>query len=83
MWAISRTVGVPFGPEPWTPESIGVVGLLSQADELVAVVLVAFVLARLGGARAAISQVYVRLAAMAAGPLFIYSLLSIGGGHHH
>jgi len=83
VWAISRTVGVPFGPEPWTPESIGAIDLLSKADELIAVILVAVVLARLSGARAAISQLHVRLAATAAGPLFIYSLLTIAGGHHH
>jgi hypothetical protein len=28
VWAMSRTVGVPLGPEPWTPESIGPADLL-------------------------------------------------------
>jgi hypothetical protein len=84
VWMISRTVGVPFGPDPWSPESVGAVDLLSKADELVAVILVAVVLARLRGARWAISEVHVRLAAMVAGPLFIWSFIAaFGGGHHH
>lgn len=83
VWAISRTVGVPFGPEPWTPEAIGVIDLLSKADELAAVILVVAVLTRLSGKWRTISPAHVRLAAMVSGPLFIYSLLSIGGGHHH
>ena len=83
VWAISRTVGVPLGPHPWTPEAVGVVDVLSKVDELAAIVLVAVVLARLHGARRAISAARVRLAAMTAGPLFINSLLTISGGHHH
>jgi hypothetical protein len=84
VWAISRTVGVPFGAEPWSPEAVGVADLLSKGDELLAIILVAAVLARLRGARGSISQAHVRIASMLAGPLFIYSLLSaFGGGHHH
>ncbi len=23
LWAVSRTAGLPFGPEPWMPEPVG------------------------------------------------------------
>jgi hypothetical protein len=83
VWAVSRTVGVPFGPEPWSPEAIGAIDLLSKADELAAVLLVWAVLARLRGARWTITQAHVRIAAMIAGPLFVWSLITAAGGHHH
>jgi hypothetical protein len=85
VWAVSRTVGVPIGPQGWHPEAVGVIDVLSKLDELAAVVLIATVLARLRDTRASISPLYLRLAAMLAGPLFIYSFLAAfgGGGHHH
>jgi hypothetical protein len=36
VWLASRTVGVPFGPDPWTPEGIGVADVVESADELAA-----------------------------------------------
>ena len=35
VWALSRTSGLPFGPEPGVPEEIGVPDLVSVALELV------------------------------------------------
>jgi len=37
LWAISRTTGLPFGPDAGTPEAVGPVDLASIALELVAV----------------------------------------------
>jgi hypothetical protein len=37
-WVVSRTVGVPIGPEPWTAEAIGAADLVSTILELVIVV---------------------------------------------
>jgi hypothetical protein len=34
LWAVSRTVGLPFGPTPGVPESIGLVDLLATAFEI-------------------------------------------------
>ena len=35
VWALSRTTGLPFGPEPGTAEAVGVPDLVSVALELV------------------------------------------------
>lgn len=84
VWAISRTAGVPIGPQGWHPEALSAVDVLSKLDELAAVVLMALVLARLRGkGPRAISPLQLRLAAMLAGPLFLYSMLAAAGGHHH
>lgn len=45
VWLLSRTVGLPFGPERWTPEAVGLAdvasGLIELGGLLLAVVLVA------------------------------------------
>ncbi|MEA2156353.1 MAG: hypothetical protein QOE11_2493 [Solirubrobacteraceae bacterium] len=83
IWAITRTAGVPIGPQA-RPEAVGVIDVLSKLDELAAVVLIGVVLGRLRDVRRPISPGALRLAAMLAGPLFIYSVLAaFGGGHHH
>jgi hypothetical protein len=46
VWAASRAVGVPIGPEPWTPEAVGVADLVSTILELGIVVGCAARLAR-------------------------------------
>ena len=33
MWGVSRSTGLPMGPEPWTPESLGGVDVLCAALE--------------------------------------------------
>jgi hypothetical protein len=35
LWVVSRTTGVPFGPEPWTAEPVGISDVLATAGELV------------------------------------------------
>jgi hypothetical protein len=37
VWAVSRTTGVPFGPDPWTPESIALLDGVATAYEAVIV----------------------------------------------
>lgn len=41
VWLLSRTVGLPVGPNPWAPESIGLLDLFATAFEIA---LVCFVL---------------------------------------
>ena len=38
VWAWSRTVGLPFGPEPWTPEAVGRADVAASVLELVTAV---------------------------------------------
>ncbi len=35
VWVLSRTAGLPVGPEPWTPEAVGVADVVSTIFELV------------------------------------------------
>ena len=37
VWVLSRTVGVPLGPEPWTPEPKGVLDVIATVLEVVLV----------------------------------------------
>jgi hypothetical protein len=37
VWALSRTVGVPVPPDPWTPEAVGVADLVATGLELTVV----------------------------------------------
>ncbi len=37
IWAVSRTFGVPFGPDPWTPEGIGLLDGVATVYEAVIV----------------------------------------------
>lgn len=39
LWAVSRAVGLPVGPEAWEPEAVGLADLCAGALELAAVVL--------------------------------------------
>jgi hypothetical protein len=84
IWAITRTIGVPLGPQSG-PEAVGVIDVLSKLDELAAVVLIAMVLAHLQPSRRSISPLHLRVAAFVSGPLFLYSVLVAfaGGAHHH
>lgn len=38
LWLFSRVVGMPFGPEPWTPEPIGLTDTMATLLELLALV---------------------------------------------
>ena len=85
VWIVSRTTGMPFGPEPWQAESVGALDLAATAGEaLIAVLCGAF----LAGATSRPSARWlparfrglhpVAMAVMFCGLL---SLL-LGGGHH-
>ena len=74
VWAISRTAGLPVGPQPGVAEPVGVADSFATLDELMAVVLIGFVLAASRGTRIAVSgSGAARLGS--AGPLFIWSIL--------
>jgi hypothetical protein len=46
VWAMSRTVGIPIGPEPWHPEAVGVIDVISKVFELVIIVVSVWLLVR-------------------------------------
>jgi hypothetical protein len=48
LWAFTRLVGVPLGPDAWRPESVGVLDVVATVDELLTA---AFALALAGSAR--------------------------------
>lgn len=41
VWVVSRTVGLPFGPEPWHSEEIGIADIVASAFEIGLVALLA------------------------------------------
>jgi hypothetical protein len=82
VWALSRTVGVPVGPEPWTREELGASDLTATFLELLVVIGCSVVLVR-GTDRSARSRVR-------AGPVMIAGLtvavltgVAIGAGTGH
>ena len=80
VWLLSRTVGLPIGPEPWTPESVGVVDVVVGVDELLLAGLALGVLApRRVARRLAVGATW------AAGSACVLSLtaLLVAGGHYH
>jgi hypothetical protein len=34
LWLVTRTVGLPIGPEKWTPEGVGALDIAATVDEL-------------------------------------------------
>jgi hypothetical protein len=73
VWVLSRTLGLPFGPEPWMPEHIHAGDAIATALE---VVLVAVVLGPEILRRPAACRVLVRLAAFGA----VLSVISTSHG---
>lgn len=52
VWLTSRTIGLPFGPVPWSPERIGLPDVLTTQMEWVAVILMLLADLRLDRPRA-------------------------------
>jgi hypothetical protein len=34
LWLVTRTIGLPFGPDQWSPEKVGVLDVAATVDEL-------------------------------------------------
>lgn len=84
VWIVSRTVGVPIGPDTWNPERVGAMDIMASLDQIVLALIVVTLVApagrlgrRLGwlaGAQA------MRLGIMLCSASFFAILL---GAHHH
>jgi hypothetical protein len=84
VWILSRTSGLPVGPEPWTPEPVGGLDLFASMFEAVAVYFSLLFLLRpapLSRGPRHLSQKTWGLAATVAVVVGLLILLS-GGGHH-
>lgn len=82
LWTISRTSGLPFGPDRWHAEAVGAADVLATLDELAIAVLVVMIL-NLRGA-VSLTPTRVRLASSLIGALLFASLLGpmLGANHH-
>lgn len=89
VWLVSRTTGIPFGPEAWKPERIGAMDIVATLDQLVLASLATTILARDGQLTGGVAR---RLTWLAGAPavrlgfmLCSASLFSIllGSHHHH
>src|SRR4051812_41248319 len=77
FWALSRVVGVPFGPDPWKPEELSVFDAVASADEMALTLLVVMRLWRRPRRTAGLA------ASGAALALILLSSLSLAGGNGH
>jgi hypothetical protein len=84
VWLLSRTVGIPLGPDGGRAEPVGVMDVGATLDQLVLVAYVATIvrsrLRDVRGFRALLGVHRVRIAMMLGSATFFAALL---GGHHH
>jgi hypothetical protein len=79
LWVMSRTVGVPVGPQPWVPEPVGAVDAIAAAECVIVLAASCVVTAvRSAFARRAVA----RMAPLLVGVLFVSVLYGVGGGGH-
>jgi uncharacterized membrane protein YsdA (DUF1294 family) len=83
LWLITRITGLPFGPEPWTPESFGVLDVVASLFEVFLAVSIVMLLRRgdwPSHARAHLERPQV---AVFTGAIAAITYLAITGGGHH
>jgi hypothetical protein len=82
LWVVSRTSGLPVGPETWEPERVGALDSLASADEVLLALIVAFELGR--GRAGMLLRACTQLATGAGVCLVLLSSLSLAyAGHAH
>ena len=82
LWVVSRTSGLPLGPERWEPESVGGFDSIATADEIVLALLI---LAPAGLRGGAAGRWISKEGALGVGLFLILlsSLALVSGGHAH
>ena len=90
LWLLTRTTGLPVGPEPWEAEAVGTADLLCSALEAVLVVLLVLMVRRLDlRESAALTKVQLRMivvGAVAAAAVTVAALAAhppVFGHRHH
>jgi len=80
LWVASRTIGLPIGPRPWSPEAAGATDVIATADEVVLALVVGF---QLWPGRGGVLVRRAGYLVTAAGVclLLLSSLVLLGGGH--
>ena len=81
LWILSRTSGLPVGPQPWTPEPVGALDSIATGDEMVLALLVFFYLRR--KQPGSLARGCTRLMTTTALCLILLSCLALIGGHAH
>jgi hypothetical protein len=76
LWAVTRTAGLPFGPEAGHPESAGVLDVVASADELLLAACAAALMHDRG-------QLPLRPAVMRAALIVSVAAAMLAGGHSH
>jgi hypothetical protein len=82
LWIVSRTSGLPVGPQPWHPEAAGALDVICSADEaLLALLAIVQLRVQTAGVLARASRQLASAAAV--GLLLLSSLALTAAGHAH
>lgn len=80
VWVLSRTSGLPLGPQRGEPEQLGLLDALASADEIALIVIVAL---RLGTRHLDGGRIGWLMRAGCAGLILLSSMVLAGGVHAH
>jgi hypothetical protein len=81
VWLMSRTTGLPVGPEPWHPEAVGAIDAIATADELALALLVwLYGFSGLRGRAVTVLGIGTKVAGLALVVLSSFALLAAGHG---
>jgi hypothetical protein len=80
VWVVSRTAGLPYGPEPWDPESVGPLDAVCSLDEVLIAVLAAVSVWAVRRRRLLVDGLEAFALIATAGTWF---MLAAGAGHGH
>jgi hypothetical protein len=81
LWVVSRTSGLPIGPEPGSPEAVGALDSVASADEIALAVLAALQLHPLAGRLSRHAGLVAQTASVFL--ILVSSMVLTTGGHAH